>query len=210
MIHYPSRTRLFAAGCAALAGYVDAIAFVLLGGFFVSFMSGNTTRMAVGGAYATAAFGIAAALIAAFVAGVTAGSLLARRLRQPLRGRLLLAVVAGVLSLAVLAERAGGVLAGGALMAFAMGAVNAVLEEGGEVRVGLTYMTGALVRVGQRLAAALSGGPRWAFAPYLLLWAGLAVGAIGGALAFRALGLAALWPAVAGALGLAALSPERD
>lgn len=33
---------------AALAGYVDAIGFLRLGGFFVSFMSGNSTRLAVG------------------------------------------------------------------------------------------------------------------------------------------------------------------
>ena len=31
---------------AALAGYVDSIGFLQLGGLFVSFMSGNTTRMA--------------------------------------------------------------------------------------------------------------------------------------------------------------------
>ncbi|WP_164153920.1 DUF1275 family protein, partial [Stenotrophomonas maltophilia] len=33
---------------AALAGFVDALAFTSLGGFFASFMSGNSTRLGVG------------------------------------------------------------------------------------------------------------------------------------------------------------------
>ncbi|MDM8353607.1 DUF1275 family protein, partial [Brevundimonas diminuta] len=32
---------------AGLAGYVDSLGFLHLGGVFVSFMSGNTTRLAV-------------------------------------------------------------------------------------------------------------------------------------------------------------------
>ena len=39
---------------AALAGFVDALAYISLGGFFASFMSGNTTRLGVG--LATARF----------------------------------------------------------------------------------------------------------------------------------------------------------
>src|SRR5260370_241192 len=66
-------------GCAvsALAGYVDAIGFVHLGGLFVSFMSGNSTRMGVSLAegqwlHAAKALG----LIALFVIGAAAGSLI--------------------------------------------------------------------------------------------------------------------------------------
>src|SRR3546814_19780604 len=40
---------------AVLAGFVDAIAYISLGGFFASFMSGNTTRLGVGLATGTAA-----------------------------------------------------------------------------------------------------------------------------------------------------------
>jgi len=41
--------RNIALACAlsALAGYVDAIGFLHLGGLFVSFMSGNSTRLGV-------------------------------------------------------------------------------------------------------------------------------------------------------------------
>lgn len=59
----------------AIAGYVDAVGFLATGGYFVSFMSGNSTRFAVGVAHATASAGIAASLIGGFVLGVTLGSL---------------------------------------------------------------------------------------------------------------------------------------
>jgi len=43
-----TRFRLaIAVALAILAGYIDGIAFVYLGGYFVSFMSGNTTQSGV-------------------------------------------------------------------------------------------------------------------------------------------------------------------
>ena len=47
------------------------------------------------------------------------------------------------------------------------------------------------------------GGPKLAWAPYLMLWLGLVGGAVAGALALPAFGLAGLWVGVAGALVLA-------
>jgi uncharacterized membrane protein YoaK (UPF0700 family) len=88
------------------------------------------------------------------------------------------------------------------LLAFAMGAENTVFSEDGEVRIGLTYMTGALVKLGKRLTAALFGEDRGGWAPYLLLWLALAVGAALGAMSYRWFGTAALW---AGALATALL-----
>src|ERR1700719_1863289 len=71
--------RNIALACAlsALAGYVDSIGFLHLGGLFVSFMSGNSTRMGVSLAEgqwwsALESFG----LIVLFVIGATAGSLI--------------------------------------------------------------------------------------------------------------------------------------
>ena len=74
----------------------------------------------------------------------------------------------------------------------------------GEVRVGLTYMTGALVKLGKGITTALTGGDRLAWAPYLLLWLGLVLGAAFGALAFTTFGAAALWIAAAAMASLAA------
>src|SRR3954468_8979153 len=63
---------------AALAGFVDALGYLNMGGFFVSFMSGNTTHLAVTlGTDSPGPAWQAATLICAFVIGVMAGALLA-------------------------------------------------------------------------------------------------------------------------------------
>ena len=74
--------RNIALACAlsALAGYVDAVGFLYLGGLFVSFMSGNSTRLGVSlaeGHWSNAAEAIG--LIALFVTGAAAGSLIVLR-----------------------------------------------------------------------------------------------------------------------------------
>src|SRR5580698_4853319 len=71
--------RKVALACAlsGLAGYVDGIGYLYLGGLFVSFMSGNSTRLGVSlalGHWTNAA--AALGLIALFVIGAAAGSLI--------------------------------------------------------------------------------------------------------------------------------------
>jgi uncharacterized membrane protein YoaK (UPF0700 family) len=214
MRRYEKRYRLLAIGLAALAGFVDALGFLSLGGLFVSFMSGNSTRMAAGIISAVPGSLLAGELIAAFVGGVMAGETvgrLAERWRKP--------VVLGLLMVELLLAAGTAMLVGGLifapmLMACAMGSANAVFQREGEVSVGVTYMTGTLVKFGQHLATALAGGPRFGWAPYLLLWLGLVAGAIAGAAVFPILGLGALWiAAVVAALllvGAAALGPSRE
>ena len=61
---------------AALAGMVDAIGYLHLGGLFISYMSGNSTQLAVAvgeGSYREA--GTIAELIAIFVLGAAAGQI---------------------------------------------------------------------------------------------------------------------------------------
>ncbi len=206
MIRYPPRARALAACLSGLAGYVDAIGFLQLGGFFVSFMSGNSTRLGVGAAQGSTAGLIAVGLIASFVAGVVAGSLTGR-LAGRRRAMTVLLFVAALLAAAALLDLAGFEAVAAVLMAAAMGAENTVFERDGEVSIGVTYMTGSLVKFGQRLAAALLGGDRMAWAPYLLLWSGLVCGALAGAAAWRGLGLSALWAAAAVAVLLAIAAP---
>jgi len=200
-----------AAALSGVAGYVDAIGFLKLGGFFVSFMSGNSTRLGVGLATGHIAAALTAlGLIALFVAGVVLGALVARRAGEARRSAVL------VLEALLLAGAATMIMAGldgpgVAAMVLAMGAENAVFQRNGDVGVGLTYMTGALVKAGQRIAAALTGGDRWAWGPYVLLWTGLTMGGALGALAYLRLGVLALWgaAAVVALLALARFVHER-
>ena len=207
MTRYDRRFRALAMFLSAIAGFVDAVGFIQLGGFFVSFMSGNSTRLAVSLAEGSAKAALAASLIALFVLGVIAGSVVGH-FGHTRRRQTVLIFVAFLLSIAASCAGIGADDCAVAAMALAMGAENAVFEDDGEVRIGLTYMTGTLVKGGQRIAAAMLGGERWGFAPYLLQWLGLLVGAIGGAAVYPLIGLASLWIAAAG-MALAAFVATR-
>ena len=197
--------RRLGAALSSIAGYVDAVGFLMTGGFFVSFMSGNTTRMAIGLADAAQQAALAGGLIFAFVIGAVAGALAGHaagaRRRVAALGLVTVFLVVG----AALAATGAGVVAVLAV-ALAMGAVNTVLADDGEVKVGLTYMTGNLVKLGLAIAAALRGERATRWPQHLALWAGLLAGAALGALAFAALGAAALWPAAAAMAALAVVA----
>lgn len=184
--------RAFAVALAALAGFVDAVGFLLASGYFVSFMSGNTTRLAVDIVTDTAQALVPASLILGFVIGVTAGAVLAFKAGAHRKPAVLTLVAAALLAAALL-HRAG--LHGPAIAALviAMGALNNTFQRGGEVAIGLTYMTGALVRIGQGIGAALTGHGGGEWKGYLALWCGLASGAICGALAWSRWEAGCLW-----------------
>lgn len=199
MTGYETRFWGLAAGLAGLAGYVDAIGFLKLGGLFVSFMSGNSTRLAVGLATHSAVWHIAAQLIGSFVLGVMAGSSAAMRAGE-LRKPIVLALVLLLLTAAAIADGYHRERLVGVLLASSMGAENAVFQRDGEVSIGVTYMTGTLVKFGQRATSALTGGPPFGWLPYLLLWCGLVGGAVIGADLYTRIGHPSLWGAPAAAL----------
>jgi len=200
--------RRLAVAVAGIAGFVDAVGYLASGGFFVSFMSGNSTRLGVGIAAETEAALMAGALIAGFVAGVTGGFLIAR-----IGGRRRQAAVLTLVAIQLAVATGIGELTGSRValivLASAMGAVNAMFEQGGEVRIGLTYMTGTLVKIGHRLARALTGGDRWGWVPFAMLWGGLIAGGAIGAAAYLGFGLAVLWLPTGGATLLALITALR-
>lgn len=203
MERYGTRERLFAAALAGLAGYVDAVGFVQSKGFFVSFMSGNSTRLGVGLTASMADALAATGLLTAFLLGVTGGSLVGRASEKN-RAPAVLITVAVLLSVAAAIGLLGSPKSSLALTAFAMGAVNATLDHQGRVRIGLTYMTGSVVKAGQALADRLTGrAGEWL--PPLILLVGFVFGAAGGAIVANAYGFDALWIASAAAIALAAV-----
>ena len=196
---------LLACALSALAGYVDGIGFLHLGGLFVSFMSGNSTRMGVSLADGQWSGALdALGLIVLFVAGAAIGSLIVLG-RSAHRQAVLLLVEALLLAAAGLAHHLGHQTLAVAAIVLAMGLENAVFQIDGGGGLGLTYVTGALVKVGQLVASAMTGGPRWGWLPNLLLWAALVAGAVAGALAYQRFNLGAIWIAAGMALALAAM-----
>ncbi|MXO51946.1 DUF1275 domain-containing protein [Erythrobacter gaetbuli] len=174
----PARQKL-AIGLAFLAGAVDATGFLATGGYFASFMSGNTTRLGVDFATAAGAVLLPLTIIGSFTGGVIMGAIVAGRW-PACRKRLLLMGVSALLGLGALAHSGGYTLGFLVPAACAMGLANNVFSKDGEVTVGVTYMTGALVRFGQGIAARLTGRTAPSMRGYGLLWLALAIGAFGG------------------------------
>jgi len=200
MHRYQSPMIVAAVLLAALAGFVDALAYLSLGGFFASFMSGNTTRLGVGIATGDHAAALTAgALLLAFLCGVMIATMLAARFpkrRKPVVMAMVTALLALTALLAGITDRRFPLV----LLPIAMGAENGVFNREGEVSIGLTYMTGTLVRIGQRLTGALLGSaPAFGWVRHLLLWLGFAVGVLIGGRVHLALGDTALWAATAAA-----------
>ncbi|WBQ18181.1 YoaK family protein [Sphingobium yanoikuyae] len=191
MIRFDRPMQGFAIALAFLAGYVDALGFLTTSGFFVSFMSGNSTRLAVGIASERSDATAAAILILCFVAGVGGGAIVGA-IAGRRQSSAILILVAMLLAVAALMVGQSALGAAG-LLALAMGAENTVLEREGEAPLGLTYMTGSLVRIGFGLAGIVTGRRYPGWGSYALLWLGLVVGAVTGAWLFPILQQDAIW-----------------
>jgi uncharacterized membrane protein YoaK (UPF0700 family) len=77
------------------------------------------------------------------------------------------------------------------------------------LKLGSTARTGTLVSLGEKITDALRSSTaegRWGWAPYLMLWIGLTLGATTGALSYRPLGAHALFLPTAALVLLAVVS----
>ena len=178
-----------------LAGYVDALGFVRLGGLYTSFMSGNTTQLAVFGAEMQFhRLVLPAILIAAFLTGSVLGSGLAILVPARWTTPVVLAyeslLILGGLALGLASPELG---LAAFFVAVAMGAQNAVLAQVQGFRAGTTFVTGALFSLGQKIAKALTRtGEPFGWIGDGLVWLSLLLGAFLGALAYEAFALYAL------------------
>jgi uncharacterized membrane protein YoaK (UPF0700 family) len=195
-----------ACALSGLAGYVDGVGFIHLGGLFISFMSGNSTRLGVTVAAADWLKALEALkLIGLFVAGAALGSLIGHR-RGRHRQWIVLLVEALLLGAGGAAFRLGAPDITIIAIVVAMGLENAMFQTDGGTGIALTYMTGTLVRIGQLLAAVLHGGPRWAWLPYLLLWSAMVAGAAIGTATYLFINLDAVWFAAGAVLLICAIT----
>jgi uncharacterized membrane protein YoaK (UPF0700 family) len=200
MIRYERKFRLLAMCFAGLAGFVDAIGFLKSGGLFVSFMTGNSTRLAIGAVHAAPVALAAAGLIILFVFGVALSVVISSRAGS--RKVTAAGVLACLLVGAAIAESLNFDVAVIGMLCLAMGAANTIFQRDGEVTVGVTYMTGTLVKLGYKLAGVFGGGDRTAWLPYLVLWASLVLGGVAGGFAYLQSPVASLWTAAVAALSL--------
>jgi uncharacterized membrane protein YoaK (UPF0700 family) len=197
------------ASLSVLAGMTDAIGF-MASGDFVSFMSGNTTRLAV--AISDGDMGLTLRLtlcIATFIAGHALGIVVSR-----LGGRRALPLLLCIATLLCAAAAWPFANHLPALLAaiVAMGMLNAAVEEVNGLPVGLTYVTGALSRFGRGLGRWMLGERRNGWRVQLIPWTGMFAGAILGAVLEHHLGLSALFVSglLAGLVGLLSLKiPQR-
>ena len=199
----PRLVQVMAITLSALAGYVDAQGYLSVGALFVAFMSGNSTVLGIS---AAAGLGgrteLAFGLVAAFVAGVMLGTWVGRPFGAR-RAPVILVLMAVLLAGSAWLGQRGEVVAAALVIALAMGSENTVFQRDGVSGIGLTYMTGTLVRLGQKLAEAVAGRSWSAAAPDFLLWLGMIGGAGLGAATYQRIGLEGLWVAVGVAVILA-------
>jgi len=177
----------------ACAGFIDAIGFIELGGFYTSFMSGNTTQLGADIGRGLPAALLPASLVAMFFAGSFAGSFLA--LSSARWGAVLThALVVATLALSIWLATSGFSSAQTMIvLAIAAGAQNAAMRSAGAVRLGATFVTGTLFAAGQDLALALRRlAPPWRWLQHLMVWAALLVGAAIGAVGYAQAQVSAL------------------
>jgi uncharacterized membrane protein YoaK (UPF0700 family) len=164
-----------AGGMVFLAGATDVYGLSKLRDLFVSFMSGNTTSLGVaigsgdGGRAATAAV-----LIALFVAGAAAGTVLAE---WSGRWHSVVVMVAVTVQLTIAAAVPSLSIHS---VVLAMGALNAAFSRIGVTSVSLTYVTGALVKFGQGIGRLVigRGGADWSWTVQGVMWVCLLAGAV--------------------------------
>ncbi|WP_369806529.1 YoaK family protein [Mycobacterium sp. E3198] len=172
---------------AGLAGVLGATAFTHSAGYFVTFMTGNAQRAALGYFRGDVLLSMTAALLlVCFVAGVVIASVCRRHfwVAHP-HGPTVLT------TFSLLAATVVDVLDEGweenlldfapiMLVAFAIGALNTSFVKDGEVSVPLSYVTGTLVKMGQGIERHIAGGTAADWLGYFLLFTSFVLGAIVG------------------------------
>lgn len=148
----PRRPALFAALSTALSGFLDAIGFAELSELYVSFMSGNTTHLAVSLAHGRWSDVVAASvIILAFIAGAATGTWIIdnaprRAIPAILVCECLVVMAASALACAGLARAAM------MIVAIAMGMQNLLHQVVRGSDLGKSFLTGTLFSLGQALA----------------------------------------------------------
>lgn len=199
----------FVASLSILAGMTDAIGLLAIGNF-ISFMSGNTTQLAVaiseGNTDIIFRLGF---VLFAFIAGNAIGVIFRNFSgRQALPLLLLIAILLSSSVLLSVEFTTSSLL----IAVLSMGMLNAVVEQINGSSVGLTYVTGGLSRLGRTIGRWLTGERCSGWILQLVPWIGMFVGATLGAILEAKLGIKAMFfsAGLSITLGLISIKIPRD
>ncbi|BAF90157.1 protein of unknown function [Azorhizobium caulinodans ORS 571] len=196
---------LFAVVMTAVAGYVDAVGFSQADKLYLSFMSGNSTRL--GSALAQGDFSVlllAGLVVLCFVGGAALGTLIMETVS---RHRMVWVLVAEIL---LFATALALVLTGWGrlplfLIAATMGMQNTAHQVVDGADIGKSFVTGTLFSFGQSLVRALLGrASARECADYALSWVAFICGVALGAVVVSGFGLVEAIAAVLAVLTLTA------
>jgi uncharacterized membrane protein YoaK (UPF0700 family) len=170
-----------------LAGLVGAVAFTHSAGYFVTTATGNTQRAVAGLFVDDPWMSISATLlVTCLLAGVVVGSLGRRYLwkAHPHGPTLLTTVCLFIATVAdVMLEgwsRGPVAFLPILVIAFGIGALNTTFVKDGEVSIGLSYVTGTVVKLGQGIERHISGGSAADWLGHFLLFASFVAGGLTG------------------------------
>lgn len=185
-----------------IAGYLDAVGYVQLGHLYVSFMSGNSTQLGMTLAAGHPVFPILA-IIAAFVLGSAAGTVLAdKAVRYALVAVFASEIFTFIVAIALVVLGYGS--AGLALAAVAMGMQNTQHQAVAGADVGKGFVTGSLFALGESLVRCLQGRARiFQALSNLLAWGAFVTGVLMGAHTLSVIGLSMSLALIVGVLILA-------
>ncbi len=186
----PSLSFIFGALLTMLSGFVDAIGFSQLAGLYLSFMSGNSTRVGtqiVQGDFAGVEVGCA--VIASFVIGSLLGTLLSDATGNSKNTPVLLLETALFSATVLLIISRDDYICLLPVVA-AMGAQNCLQKTIAGADIGKGFITGALFGFGRTFARWLTGkGPFLACSVFAFSWLAFMTGVVAGSVAIGRLGL---------------------
>jgi uncharacterized membrane protein YoaK (UPF0700 family) len=188
----PVRPLVLATALTAIAGFLDAVAFIALNHVYVSFMSGNSTHLGISIALGDARDAMSLTLVViAFALGTCCGTWLSDSQTGGATVQILAAETATLLGAWILAS-SGQLASSLVLIATAMGMQNCLHQFVGGADVGKGFITGALFGLGEALARVANGRSQWrTIGSNFLSWGAFVVGATVGVMVLQRAGMTA-------------------
>lgn len=202
---------VFALSLTCMAGFLDAVGYTHLAGLYVSFMSGNSTRLGIAIAEGDGQILMPCGLV---IIGFVAGAFIGSSIGDTISRFKLTAILATEIALLLLTIALSLITSSYAALlpiCVAMGIQNAAHETIAGVELGKSFITGFLFNFGKALSLRAQGrggvAQVWV---YGASWSALLAGVVLGSLALGHLGLTGAMSVAAGVLTAVAIGATLD